>query len=66
MTTQSVCPNCLGKKVIEAICEVSPEWEGIKSEEQELNCTQDNVCSGQVCTTDNICLVCNGKGYINT
>jgi hypothetical protein len=65
MTTQVVCPNCLGKKVIEAICEVSPEWEGIKNEDQELNCTPDNICSGQICTTDNTCLVCNGKGYVN-
>lgn len=61
---REVCPTCMGKTVIEARCEVSPEWEGIKNEDQEQICTPDNICSGQLCTTDNICPTCNGKGYV--
>ena len=63
-TTRKMCPNCMGKKTIDGVCEVSPEWEGIKTPDQEV-CTSDNVCAGQLCTPDAICPVCNGKGYVN-
>ena len=61
---REVCPTCMGKKFIQAVCEVSPEWEGIKTEDQENICTTDNICSGQLCTTDNTCPTCNGNGYV--
>jgi hypothetical protein len=64
MATREVCPTCMGKTVIEAVCEVSAEWEGIKNEDQEQVCTPDNICSGQLCTTDDICPTCNGKGFV--
>jgi hypothetical protein len=66
MTTQEttrVCPTCMGKVVIEGVCEVSAEWNGIKTADQQ-QCTPDNICSGQICTPDNICPTCNGKGYV--
>ena len=64
MVDLGVCPTCMGKAVIPAVCEVSPEWEGIKNEAQELVCTPDNICSGQICTTDNICPTCKGTGFV--
>jgi len=48
---QKTCPTCLGKKVIEGICETSSEWQGR---------TQD----GQMCTPDQTCPTCQGKGYV--
>lgn len=51
-TKKEQCPTCMGKKVIEGVCEVSGEWEGIKTED------------GQVCTPDNACPTCKGKGYV--
>ena len=64
MADRGVCPTCMGKKIIEGVCEVSPEWEGIKNEKQELVCTENNICSGELCTPDTPCPTCNGKGYI--
>lgn len=68
MTTQEmskdICPTCMGKTVIEGICEVSAEWEGIKTSDQKL-CTADTICAGQLCTPDAICPTCNGKGYVH-
>ena len=58
------CPTCMGKTVIEGVCEVSAEWEGIKTAEQKV-CTSDTICAGQLCTPDAICPTCNGKGYVN-
>jgi hypothetical protein len=45
------CPTCMGKKVIEGVCETSGEWQG-KNED------------GQVCTPDQKCPTCKGKGYV--
>lgn len=49
---------------IKGVCEVSPEWEGIKTPDQEA-CTSDDVCAGQFCTPDTICPTCDGKGFVN-
>lgn len=50
-TKKETCPTCMGKGVIEGVCETSSEWQG-KSPD------------GQVCTPDQKCPTCNGKGYI--
>ena len=47
----TVCPTCMGKKVIEGVCETSNEW-------------QCKIEDGQVCTPDQKCPTCKGKGYI--
>jgi hypothetical protein len=48
---KEVCPTCMGKKVIEGICETSSEWQG-------------KTPDGQVCTPDQKCPTCKGKGYV--
>jgi len=67
MTTQesgkTVCPTCMGKKVISGVCETSSEWEGIKTPDQQ-ECGPDTNCSGQVCTPDTPCPTCGGKGCV--
>lgn len=63
-TKRETCPTCAGMTFIKGICEVSPEWEGIKTPDQEV-CTSDDVCAGQLCTPDTICPTCNGKGFVN-
>lgn len=63
-TTRNMCPTCMGKKSIDGVCEVSSEWEGIKTADQEP-CTSDDACAGQLCTPDTKCPTCNGKGYVN-
>ncbi|MDD2467896.1 MAG: ankyrin [Desulfobulbus sp.] len=67
MSTQeagkTVCPTCMGKTVIDGVCETSSEWEGIKTPEQQ-ECTVGANCSGQVCTPDTPCPTCQGKGYV--
>lgn len=50
---KTACPTCMGKKVIDGICETSGEWRG-KTED------------GQVCTPDQTCPTCKGKGYVNS
>ncbi|MBM9614257.1 ankyrin [Desulfobulbus rhabdoformis] len=60
---QTVCPTCMGKKVISGVCETSSEWDGIKTPDQE-ECTSDSDCSGQVCTPDTQCPTCKGTGYV--
>ena len=60
---KTVCPTCMGKKVISGICETSSEWEGLKTPDQEGS-TQDSNLSGQICTPDTQCPTCGGKGYI--
>ena len=56
MTTQEAkreeCPTCMGKKIIEGRCEVSGEWENAKT------------ADGQICTPDNTCPTCKGKGFV--
>jgi len=63
-TKKEVCPTCMGKSVIAGICEVSSEWEGIKTPEQEV-CISDDSCPGQLCTPDAICPTCHGTGYVH-
>lgn len=63
-TTKHICPTCMGKKSIDGVCEVSAEWEGIKTPDQK-DCTPDNACAGQLCTPSAICPTCNGKGYVS-
>ncbi len=46
------CPTCQGKKIIEGVCEVSQEWTGTQDEQDDMQCTPDQVCP-----------TCNGKGY---
>jgi DnaJ-class molecular chaperone len=43
------CPTCQGKKVIEGVCETSPEWQG-----------EDD--DGMVCTPETKCPTCQGTG----
>ena len=43
------CPTCQGKKVIEGVCETSPEWQG-----------EDD--DGMVCTPETKCPTCHGTG----
>jgi len=44
------CPTCQGKKVIEGICETSPEWKGPDNED------------GMICTPEGLCPTCGGSG----
>ncbi len=44
------CPTCQGKKVIEGVCETSPEWQGPDSED------------GMICTPEEVCPTCGGSG----
>jgi len=44
------CPTCQGKKVIDGICESSPEWPGTENED------------GVVCTPETECPTCKGTG----
>lgn len=60
---REVCPTCMGKKVIEGICEVSGEWGGIKTEDGQA-CTPDDACAGQICTPTTTCPTCEGKGVV--
>jgi hypothetical protein len=62
-TDKKLCPTCRGNKVLEGACQVSPEWEGVKTPEQEP-CTPEESCPGQLCTPDTKCPTCNGEGYI--
>ena len=48
------CPTCLGEKVIPGICEVSSEWRGSNA---------DDALDDSVCTPDQKCPTCDGKGY---
>jgi len=48
---KEACPTCMGKKVIDGICETSSEWKG-KNED------------GQVCTPTQECPTCKGKGFV--
>jgi len=48
---KSACPTCMGNKIIAGVCETSGEWQG-KTED------------GQVCTPDQTCPTCKGKGYV--
>ena len=49
---KETCPTCMGKKVIDGVCETSSEWQG-KSPD------------GQMCTPDQKCPTCDGKGVID-
>ncbi|PIE57813.1 MAG: ankyrin [Desulfobulbus propionicus] len=49
---KTVCPTCQGKKIIDGVCETSGEWQGSNSDD------------GQICTPDQDCPTCKGKGYI--
>lgn len=51
---KEICPTCMGKKVIEGECEVSPEFPKTKNDD------------GQICTPANACPTCKGKGYVGT
>lgn len=64
-TNRITCPTCAGKKVIPGICEVSPEWEGIKTPEQEA-CSTQSLCPGQICTPETVCPTCGGKGFVKS
>lgn len=49
-TKSHPCPTCMGKKVIDGVCETSPEWQGTESDD------------GMVCTPDAECPTCEGTG----
>ena len=44
------CPTCQGKKIIDGICEVSPEWQGVHGEDDTI------------CTPEAQCPTCEGSG----
>ena len=48
------CPTCSGHKVIQGVCETSPEWRGS---------TGAVANDDSKCTPDSICPTCHGKGY---
>ncbi|MFV0437095.1 MAG: hypothetical protein ACK5PS_06865 [Desulfopila sp.] len=52
--TKNVCPTCQGKKIIEGVCEVSPEWRGTQN---------DDSLDDMQCTPDEVCPTCKGTGY---
>lgn len=47
------CPTCMGKGIIEGVCETSPEWDG--STDKDGN-------DGRICTPDQQCPTCKGTG----
>ncbi|MDD2462619.1 MAG: ankyrin [Desulfobulbus sp.] len=60
---KTVCPTCIGGKVLSGVCETSSEWEGINSPDQQER-DPESSGSGQVCTPDTPCPTCGGKGYV--
>ncbi len=51
----STCPTCMGKGVIEGVCETSPEWSGAANKQGD---------DDRVCTPDNKCPTCKGTGKV--
>ncbi|NLZ16924.1 MAG: ankyrin [Desulfobulbaceae bacterium] len=51
----STCPTCMGKGVIEGVCETSPEWDGAANEQSD---------GGRICTPDDKCPTCKGTGKV--
>ncbi len=48
------CPTCMGKGIIEGVCETSSEWDGSNKDGDD----------GRICTPDQPCPTCKGTGKV--
>ena len=51
----STCPTCMGKGVIDGVCETSPEWDGAANKQS---------AGGEIYTPDQKCPTCKGTGKV--
>lgn len=57
------CPTCMGKGIIEGVCETSPEWDGLCETSPDWDGSTDKDDNdGRICTPDQQCPTCKGTG----
>ena len=53
---RKVCPECLGKKIVQGACVCNSEWRGTEI---------DGVWNDCQCNREETCPICLGTGYVN-